>query len=195
MLDARALLRVKEDEISKLLEEMAVFVLERQLEETNTTIEANRGKTIEDVSARHARRKMATFKSFAAKALWFSESFGLVPEYITLHKAKSGSLVRVPLGEIQQSCSVDTTETNRDKVCQVLYILDRFAVSDEAYHELRMSSKEEGNGSTTLPPLHILKRTRREMNSEMEIVRLLGAYPGAFRPLLDLLKKSNFLKR
>ena len=101
--------------------------------------------------------------------------------------AKSGSPLKICLtGEEHQQES--TKHTDMDKVYQVMYILDRFAVSDEAYHEIRMASKQ--SGYAVLPPLYVVKQTRKEMNSSMVIERLPGVYPGAFRPLLDLLRKE-----
>ena len=49
----------------------------------------NTGKKIE-LSPRHARRKLATFRKLSMQALWFGESFGLVPESLKVRKEKSG---------------------------------------------------------------------------------------------------------
>ena len=43
------------------------------------------GKRYEDMSKRHQRRKLADFRSAAEGALWFAESFGLIPESLQVH--------------------------------------------------------------------------------------------------------------
>ena len=162
---------------------MADLLLQQNEDEATSVPPLNRGKTIEEVSPRQARRKLANFKSLAAKALWFSESFGLVPDCITLHKAGSGSPLKIPLSaKPPENQQVSSTPLDNERLYQVLFILDRFAVSDEAYHEIRMCSNE-----ASLPPLYTLKQARKELNSSMEIERLQGGYPGAFRPLLNTL--------
>ena len=62
----------------------------------------NRGKSIEEVSPLQARRKVKKFTNFAQKALWFAESFGLVPDCIQAHKAVSGSPVKIYLTDDTQ---------------------------------------------------------------------------------------------
>ncbi len=42
----------------------------------------NKGHTIEEVSSRHARRKLQEFSTKAQKALWFAHTFGLIPEIL-----------------------------------------------------------------------------------------------------------------
>ena len=63
---------------------------------------------------------------------------------------------------------------------QALYILDRFAVSDEACHELSMASN--------LPPLYKIKNERLVLNGSLDIRRLQGPYQGAFRPIKEAIK-------
>ena len=80
---------------------------------------------------------MKDITTFSKQALWFAESFGLVPDYVQMHKAQSGSPVKVTLCEKSPSPS---SSAPSEKDCQILYILDRFALSDEAYYELSVSS-------------------------------------------------------
>ena len=76
------------------------------------------------------------------KALWFAESFGFKLKSIEV-ESQSGSAITLPLcTELQpqedQPSSVDDSEITR----ATLYLLDKFAVSDEFYHELSMSYKD-----------------------------------------------------
>ena len=43
------------------------------------------GKKYEEMSKCHQRRKLADFRSTAEGALWFAESFGLIPETLQVH--------------------------------------------------------------------------------------------------------------
>ena len=188
--DLNAELREKEEEIHQLLQEMAhtVAEYEDQIEFHDVAVTENRGKTIEEVSPRQARRKMHTVTDFAKKALWFAESFGLIPECVQLHKAGSGSPVKVHLNmaastTINESDEGSSRLTDHERILQILYIVDRFSVSDEAYHELSSLAND-------LPPLYKVKRARLSLNKSLTLMRFGGPYPGAFRPLLESLTRE-----
>ena len=174
----------KDQEIAEILQEMAVLVAEEDTTLTDVTnIRSNSGKTIEEVSPRQARRKMKDITTFSKQALWFAESFGLIPDYVQMHKAQSGSPVKVTIRDKSSSPSPSApSESDYAKVHQILYILDRFAVSDEAYHELSVSS--------SLPPVHRLKEARSNLNASLGLKRLQGDNPGAYCPLVDALKQE-----
>ena len=72
-----------------------MITYEDELEQcTMSTVKENNGKTIE-VSPRQVRRKLKQVSTFAEQALWFAELFGLVPEYVMLHKAQSGESIKI----------------------------------------------------------------------------------------------------
>jgi len=60
-------------EITSLKEAMARIAQER-------AAVINHGKTVEQSSERHKRRKLSHFRSVAEAALWFADSFGLIPD-------------------------------------------------------------------------------------------------------------------
>ena len=179
----------REEEFDQLLQEMAQTVMEyeEQLDCSAVGVAQNTGKPIEEVGQRQARRKILTFTTFTKKALWFAESFGLIPETLQLRKAVSGSPVKVPVNEPLPATSYSSNPaskgTDYEKVLQILYIVDRFCVSDEAYHELSSISKD-------LPPLYRVKRARLSLNSTLELQRFSGPLPGAYRPLRDALTRE-----
>ena len=74
----------KDEEITELLEDMAVLVAEDTPLSDTTNIYRNNGKT-EEVSPRH----MSKVTDFTKQALWFAESFGLIPECVQMHRARS----------------------------------------------------------------------------------------------------------
>ena len=65
------------------------------------------------------------------------------------------------------------TEEDKDKVKNVVYIMDKFCVSDVAYHELSMTD-EEG-----LPRSYLIKQCRHHLNKVYSISRTPGEWPGA----------------
>ena len=83
------------------------------------------------------------------------------------------------------------TEDDKEHILQVLYLLDKFAVSDELYHELRMLCPH-------LPASNRVKQARKEINELLEYTRLSPPYPGAYRSfkatLVEKISKavSNF---
>ena len=81
--------------------------------------------------------ELRQFSTTSEQALWFASSFGLELEYLQARKAKSGSPVKVSFQESQvDPPAPHPSDDDRHKLLQVLYVLDKFAVSDEAYHEL-----------------------------------------------------------
>ena len=89
------------------------------------------------VSDRQRRRKLSQLKGFTQKALYFAESLGLKPETLLTRSVQTGASVVVNLGDGSSSHGLPSPpDGDSCNVMQVLYLLDRFAVSDEFYHEL-----------------------------------------------------------
>ena len=146
----------------------------------------NRGRPIAELGLRQTRRKLAEVATLTTRALWFADTFGLVPESLKMRKAGSGERVTMQLDSYQATAPpVEEASlpsgTDKQRIVQVLYLLDRFALSDEAYHELSSITSD-------LPPSYQVKRRRKEMNESTEVVRLTGSTPGAYRPLVKLLQ-------
>ncbi|XP_064405713.1 uncharacterized protein LOC135350804 isoform X1 [Halichondria panicea] len=142
-----------------------------------TTAHINKGKKVHEVSPRQVKRKLAHCKSSAEQALWFCESFGLQPESLELRK-QTGSPIKFNFlsspSHKPQHQTPALSPNDSARVQQALYVLDRFAVSDEAYHELSVASD--------LPPLYRIKDARLSINNSLDIRHLEGPYPGAYRP-------------
>ena len=62
----------RQKEITTLRQAMEKMAIERAA--------MNHGKAVEESSERHRRRKLSHFRCVAEAALWFAESFGLVPD-------------------------------------------------------------------------------------------------------------------
>lgn len=98
----------------------------------------NCGKKRIEVSKKQQKRKLAHFKSAAEGALWFAESFGLIPECLDVRVSGSEDGVKISFTEEQASQAKQSKGKQVDEAIavQTLYLLDRFGVSDEFYHEL-----------------------------------------------------------
>ena len=96
------------------------------------------------------------------------ESFGLDLQSISV-KTSQGKVIETPMEST-------TTDVNDDSVRQTLYLLERFGVSDDFYHELSMAN-------SSLPRSHLVKKSRQLLTGTVELERLPGPYCGACRLL------------
>ena len=88
------------------------------------------------VGERQKRRKMAELHAYMSHTL--EPCYGLTPTAVTAVTEQGTSLELTlsngPVDDQTESANDDTTQG--DQVARTLYILDRFGISDEAYHEL-----------------------------------------------------------
>ncbi|KAL5468683.1 hypothetical protein EMCRGX_G029790 [Ephydatia muelleri] len=126
----------------------------------------NPGGKIDAVSNRHARRKIQEVSEHANKALEFLSTYGLVAESLKVHTT-SGKTFHIPFSDDAASENEDTVDL------RVLYILDRYGVSDAFYHELAMLFSE-------LPRSRAVKKARTDLNHTMQLTRIPG-HEGAYR--------------
>lgn len=153
--------------------------IEKQTEELKEIKQdfTNKGRTFDDVGGRQKRRKLNDFSDAAKNALWFAESFGFKVQSLQI-ESKSGSVMTLPLCTELSQPQEDQQGTEDTRA--TLYLLDKFAVSDEFYHELSMSHK-------ALPRSYKVKGLRTEMSKAVKVHRLEGSFYGAYRPFEDLL--------
>ena len=59
-------------------------------QQLHTSPEANTGKPISEVGPRQAIRQLNRVKTYAEKALWFADTFGLKPTNLELRKIATG---------------------------------------------------------------------------------------------------------
>ena len=81
---------------------------------------------VDEVSARHRKRKLEVVRDNAVKALSFAESYGLILDTLTL-RTSSRECVQIPLSDD----TVAQAEFEETEVGKVLYLLDRYGVSDD----------------------------------------------------------------
>lgn len=134
---------------------------------------ANQSKPIHQLGERQKIRKIKVLGTRAEKALWFMNSFGAKLDSLTVVD-KQGNTHQLPIGNMGNSKSVfsQLSETEKDKIRAILYIMDRFCVSDAAYHEFTMTI----NG---LEKSYLVKQCRNDLNNIIHITRTPGMQPGA----------------
>ena len=71
------------------------------------------------------------------KALWFAKTFGLELQSV-IFKDHHGANHTMTYSEKVRRSYKDLTEADQQKVRNVLFILDKFCIGNEAYHELSM---------------------------------------------------------
>ncbi|CAC5380013.1 unnamed protein product [Mytilus coruscus] len=142
----------------------------------------NKGKTIPECKSRKQSNTEISIKQWVNKALWFAKSFGVdLQELKVVDSAGSThDLLKntKPVGRYEQ-----VPETEQDKVKSLLYILDKFGVSDDAYHELAVYN--DG-----LPRSYLIKQCRQDINDMCTITQTPGISSGSqltLKETLDIL--------
>lgn len=75
------------------------------------------------------------------------------------------------------------TTADKEKIQGILFIMDKFSISWEAYHEL--TQKDD-----TLPRSYLVEGCQATFDSHWQITKTPGNQPGAELPFKDLLKKE-----
>ena len=133
---------------------------------------ANRGSTYDKVSYTQKQRKLKELKTNMERALWFLESFGFNIESLSL-VALDGEKVKLKYNASPKSAYQCLSQEDQDIIKSVVYIMDKFCVSDVAYHELSMVDQEG------LPRNYLIKQCRQDLNKLCSITRTPGKWPGA----------------
>jgi myosin heavy subunit len=152
----------------------------------------NNGRTYNEVSYTQKQRKLKLLKSNSERALWFLESFGFKLDKLFLSDCQTGEKVTLQYNNEKRSAYQFLSEEDKDKVRNVVYIMDKFCVSDAAYHEFSMTNNDG------LPRSYLIKQCRQDLNKVYSISRTPGEWPGAqlsFKDELNhqLSKQVSFL--
>jgi len=118
-------------------------------------------------------------ESYAEKALSFANTFGLNPVKLNC-KSESGKSVSLKLGDspaTKESKYQNLDSEEKDRLKQLVFILDKFCLSDSAYHELSMFFDD-------MPRKYTVIQCRDDLNSIFHIERLPGNMPGAMLNLI-----------
>ena len=140
----------------------------------NQPLVANRGRGVDEVAERQRRRKILLLRESCKRALWFTDSFNV--DIISLLARTRTTNEELKIDVCAASSPPATCSPSLEIVHKVLYLLDRFAISDEFYHHLSMVD-------TSLPRSYKIKQARHRINMNVEIKRLpiLGLLPSISR--------------
>lgn len=76
---------------------------------------ANKGKPINEVGSRQKRRQMATFRDKSECALWFAETYGLLPKSLIVQEKETGLSHEVQFSPENNSQKQTTTPPERER--------------------------------------------------------------------------------
>ncbi len=127
-------------------------------------------KYLSELKETQYKKKIKELKTRAQKALWFTESYGLNIESL-YGTTVDGKPVNLNLLDSKKSYDA-LSEEDKDKVKSVVYTMDKFGISDEAYHELTLTFQ----GMTRS---YIIKQCRSYMDGFCHIEKTPGTNPGA----------------
>ncbi|KAL9977503.1 hypothetical protein ACROYT_G014911 [Oculina patagonica] len=165
-------IHLKDQEITDLTQVIKDLVNYVEFLERRETLKCQ-GKKFHELGAKQQGRKLCHLKNKAQCALWFCKSFGLELNQITLQDEEGLSHnlnYRTPMSSPCTYANLIIRE-DKNKVEQVLFLLDKFGVGDEVYHELTMVF--EG-----MPKSYLVKQLRSNVNKTYHIERTPGKFPG-----------------
>ena len=143
-----------------------------------------KGKDISEVKNKY--RTLTTFLSRAKTALWFSKSFGLELESIIVKENKTGIVHNLDADTTDPTLGSNgfnaLSESDKEKVEKVLFLLDKFCVGDVFYHEMTMLVDD-------LPRSYLVKQRRDQLNKICHISSTPGDAEGAQVSFKELLKE------
>ena len=138
------------------------------------------GKPYDKCQRTQKNRKLEKLRQNANAALWFAESYQLVPKSVVLESANTGAKVTLDLDENDRPCKYnkkpsfeELPEDDQEKIKKLTLILDQFGVSDATYHELHCITDD-------LPTSSLIVQCRHDIEKLYEIKRLPGGKPGAY---------------
>lgn len=133
----------------------------------------NTGGKITEVKERQQRRKLRELKGAVEKSLWFAKTLGLELETVCLTDEK-GDYHKLDFALENPKSWASLSEQEQEKVKAVLFLTDKFCISDSAYHELTMAT-----GGENLPRSYLIKQCKENLNQLCHITRTPGSADGA----------------
>ena len=164
----------KDEEIDSLSTELSEYI--QKITDLNEAALPNHGKKIDQLGERQRLRRIKELKGRADLALWFLESHGLK---LTCLKARESNSGKVHTFEYAKE---KITQADEENLEQLLFLLDKFCVSDDLYHELTIQYND-------LPRSYLIKQKRSDLNKLFHIERTPGNYPGAQISFKDTLQE------
>ncbi|KAJ7394804.1 hypothetical protein OS493_000638 [Desmophyllum pertusum] len=171
---------------------------------------AHKGLPLEQVGLRQQQRHTKEIREKAQKALWFAETYGLnlkslnmedstgKPICLNLNSADATSSARRGV-ENDNICTTvphqpestskpkqpyeNLDDDEKENIKTILYIMDRFSISLEGYHELSQAQP-------SFPKTHLVESCAKVLDNQWQIKRTPGLAQGAELPLKILLENE-----
>ncbi|CAB4022410.1 Hypothetical predicted protein [Paramuricea clavata] len=119
-------------------------------------------------------------------ALWFASSFGLELDTLKVKEHETGQVhivnfqqensIPEPTSSNDEPCRASTFSTlpegEKNRIEQILFLLDKFCVGDNFYH--KQSMMVDG-----LPRSYLVKQCHQDLNNMCDLEGLKGKFPGA----------------
>lgn len=121
--------------------------------------------------------QIKSIKTAAERALSFVSTFGLTLEKVVL---KSSSNNEIEINYHSPSSSRSTSVSQSESIDETLYLLEKFGVSDEFYHEQAMLHPQ-------FPRSYKVKNARRDISGVIDLTPLPPPFSGAYRPLKEFI--------
>ena len=138
-------------------------------------------------------RYLKDLKTRAQKALWFLRAYGLKLNSLEVEETNSTCTTHnFNLGDPSSTAPTNTgstskystlTEDDKKKVEEVLFLMDRFSVSEEFYHQLTMVC--DG-----LPRSYLVKQCKNHLNELSHLTVTPGKSQGVQTSFKELLKEQ-----
>lgn len=134
------------------------------------------GKGLDEVKSR-----LLVLREACKSALQFANTFNIDLLSVSFQCRTSREIVQLKYKD--EIISSSTEPEDMHSIYQVLFLLDKFAVSDEFFHEISMLFP-------LLPRSYTVKQARTRMSECISIKRLPMPYYGAYRPLSECIKEA-----
>lgn len=142
-----------------------------------------KGNKINEVKQRQKRRKLKELKTTVEKSLWFAKTLGLNLQSACF-KDEMGQEHNLQYQVVEtRKAYKDLSDEDKEKVKSVLFLTDKFCISNASYHELTMAT-----GGDSLPRSYLIKQCKEDMNKLCHVLRTPGTADGAQLNILDELK-------
>ena len=120
------------------------------------------------MKSNEAPKKVSILRERVQKALWFAKSFGI--QFTQIKGADKNGKIYDLLNEKQSTNYTSLVDMEKENVKNILFILDSFCISDEAYHELTLQNMVKS---------YLIKQCREDVNKTFSILQTPGPHPGA----------------
>ncbi len=151
-----------------------------------TAVHSKARKPFEELTTRQKSRRLSQMRTLVEVSEWLAKTLGLDISGFTVTPTgvESNPIELVPTDR------GSTTSTGKQELTEsILYLLDKYCVSDSFYHELTMLDDH-------LPRSHLIKQTRKNLRDLHTITPTPNNVPGARMCFTELLRDrvAHFLK-